>query len=370
MKKALYIIATLAVVACSKTEVYETAGNGELVVVPVSSNITKAAITDGVYPESNHLSLFAYHAPGVAANDATDDGATDYTKFVERYLYDTEYYYTGSDVYSTKIWAGLKSSYYWPITGSLVFAGYSLQAPTTEGERAESPKIGTKVEYTLASDKLEIEGYTQSLDPESTFDFLYFGRTDRSYNNRRTGAAIPLTFKHALSWITVKVMGGTGALVDGRKWAVKNVKLSGVKTIGDFTYTGTAAEPKVVWDNLLSAADTDFVIYDSEYTDKNNVKAGAKELTSSMEIIENVTDGTLVIPQAATTLLVTIQYNSPAGALITEIVDIDLADYTTTGWEAGKRYVYELSFSPQEITVAPRVETWPDPISANLPTNI
>lgn len=353
MKKALYIFAALAVAACAKSEVtYDTANDGELVVVPAASNITKAAITDGVYPEANHIALFAYHAPGV-----TSGAVSDYSKFVEKYLYDTEYYYTGTDA-STKIWSGLKSSYYWPITGSLVFAGYSLQAPTTEGERAESPKIGTSVAYTLADDKLEIEGYTQSLDPNETFDFLYFGRTNSSFNNRRTGEPIALTFKHALSWITIKVKGGEGALIDGRVWSVTNVKLAGVQTTGDFTYTGTADENKVEWTLPTEASDSEFVVYD-----------GSKPLTSAMEAVESVTNATLVIPQPATTLWVTIEYLSPAGDLIEENIDINLANYTTTGWEAGKRYIYELTFDPQEITVAPIVETWPDPITSAWPTN-
>ena len=346
MRKALYILAALAVVSCSKTETsFDNNVDSELVVVPVSSNITKAAIIDGVYPEENHISLFAFHAPEVASGTVAD-----YSKFVETYLYDTEYYYTGTEQ-STKIWSGLESSYYWPITGSLVFSGYSLQAPATTGERPKSPKIGTNVAYTLADDKLEIEGYTQSLDPESTFDFLYFGRTASSYNNRRTGEPIALEFKHALSWITIEVMGGEGALIEDHVWSVTNVKLAGVQNTGDFTYTGTATDTKVEWDTPTTASDAEFVVF-----------AGTKPLTDEMTAIENVTNATLVIPQPATMLYVTIQYLSPANDTITEVIEIDLSEYTTAGWEAGKRYTYKLTFAPSEIIVAPIVETWPDPI--------
>ena len=355
MKKALYILAALAVVACSKTETnYDADQNGELVVVPVASNITKAAITDGIYPEENHISLFAFHAPGFTAGEVS---AADYAKFVETYLYDTEYFYTGTQQ-STRIWAGLKSSYYWPITGSLVFAGYALQAPTTppttEGERVESPKIGTSVKYTLATDKLEIEGYTQSLDPDSAFDFLYFGRTPNSYNNRRTGDPIDLNFKHALSWITIEAVGGKGALVKDHGWSVTGVKLVGLQNTGDFTYTGTATENKVTWETPNTESTAEFVIFE-----------GSKPLSNKLTAIENVTNGTLVIPQPATTLCVTISYVSPADDVITEEIKIDLSDYTTGGWEAGKKYTYQLSFDPTEITVAPIVEKWPDPVVAS-----
>ena len=361
MKKFLYILAALAFVACSKTETnYDTTHNGELVVVPAASNITKAAITDGVYPESNHIALFAYHAPRVQAGEVQN-----YERFSDSYLYDTEYFYSGTEQ-STRIWSGLKSSYYWPITGSMVFAGYALQPPTATGERPESPKIGTNVTYTLTTDKLEIEGYTQSTDAASTFDFLYFGRTKNSYNNRRTGEPIALTFKHALSWITINVEGGNGALINGHVWSVANVKLAGIQTTGDFTYTGTATDETVNWVTPATPSTTEFVIYDSQYKDKDGNAVGAKPLTSAMTTVENVANGTLVIPQTAATLWVTISYVSPAGDVITEDIDIDLSDYTTDGWKAGKRYIYELTFDPQEIKVAPKVEAWPDPITSEL----
>lgn len=355
MKRILTILAAIAVVACSKTEVnYDSTVNGEILVAPVASTITKAAITNGVYPEENHLSLFSYHSPSVSVGTVSD-----YTKFSETYLYDTEYHYTGVDN-STRIWAGLNSSYYWPITGSLVFAGYSLQTPAT-GEKA-SPKIGKSVSYVLTDDQMKINGYVQSENTGKTFDLLYFGRTATSYNNRRDGAPIGLDFKHALSWITIKVKGGNGALIDGHKWSVTNVKLAGVQTTGDFTYTGTAAT-KVAWvtpsaESTVPANPSDVVIY-----------TGTKELTSTMTVIETVTDGTVVIPQGAKTLWVTIAYTSPAGDDITEVIDIPLSSYTAN-WVAGNRYTYELTFAPQEIKVAPVVETWPDPGSTTTwPTN-
>jgi hypothetical protein len=87
-----------------------------------------------------------------------------------------------------------------------------------------------------------------------------------------------------------------------------------------------------------------------------------------MTRIENVQAGTLIIPQAAKKLYVTIQYASPAGAQIKEVVEIDIPQYTAT-WEAGKKYTYQLTFSPQEILVAPKVDTWPVPTTTAWPSN-
>ena len=346
MKKSIYIILALAAaVACSKTDVvYDDAQTGEITVSPVAGNITKAAITNSVYPEANHIALFAYHAPGVKAG-----AVTDYSGFVEEYLSNTEYYFTGTSESSTRIWSGLNSSYYWPITGSLVFAGYSLPAPA-EGQTA-SASIGT-VSYDLATDKLEIKGYTQSANTAETFDLLYFGRTSTSYNNRRDGESIALTFDHALSWITIQVKGGAGALVSDRVWSVTDVTLKGVQTKGDFTYLGTAAAPasKVSWD-LTNATVADMKVYGNE----------PQGLTGAFADIETNPAGLVVIPQGAKTLEVKISYKSPAGDDIAETVEIDLAKYTTGGWEAGTRYIYQLTFDPQQILVTPQVSAWPNP---------
>lgn len=343
MKKPIYILLSIAaVLACTKTEVaYDDALTGEISISPVAGNITKGAITDGVYPESNHIALFAYHAPDVKAG-----AVTDYSGFEEVYLSNTEYYFTGTSESSTRIWSGLISSYYWPITGSLVFAGYSLPTPS-EGQTASTP-IGT-VSYDLATDKLEIKGYTQSANTAETFDLLYFGRTPNSYNNRRDGESISLEFDHALSWITIQVKGGDGALVDSRVWSVTDVTLKDVQTTGDFTYTGTAVAPasKVSWD-LTGTALADMKVYGTD----------SQQLTKDFADIEITPAGLVVIPQGAKKLEVKLSYKSPAGDDIAETVEIDLADYTTVGWEAGKRYTYQLTFDPKQIRVTPTVSEW------------
>ena len=346
MKKSIYILLALAAaVACSKTDVvYDDAQTGEITVSPVAGTLTKAAISNAIYPEANHIALFAYHAPGVKAGNVTD-----YSGFTEEYLSNAEYYFTGTSESSTRIWSGLNSSYYWPITGSLVFAGYSLPAPATAGQQSES--IGT-VTYDLATDKLEIKNYTQSANTAETFDLLYFGRTANSYNNRRNGESIPLTFDHALSWITIQIKGGNGALVNGRVWSVTDVTLKGVQTTGDFTYLGTATSPtpKATWTVDETAAGTDITVYGT----------ASQQLTGDFTNIETNPDGLVVIPQGAKKLEVKISYKSPAGDNIAETVELDLADYTTT-WEAGKKYTYQLSFDPKQILVTPQVSTWPNP---------
>lgn len=354
MKRALIILFALAAVACSKTDVtFDDTQSTPIALVPASGNITKAAITDGVFPTNNHIALYAYHSTQV---NAAADGQTltyaDYTKFDKQYFNGQEFYCKNN---SQAIWSGLPAQY-WPATGSMVFAGYSLE-PTEGKANDESFVRNGTASYTLSTDIFTLTGYTQSNVTSDTYDLLYFGRTDKSYSKNST--SVPVVFKHALAWIEIKVKGNTGSLVDGRVWAVTNVEFTGVETEGDFTYNGLAAgtadDPKAYWNNCSDAKN---VVVFNEDLDIDPERP-RQPLTSTATIIENVSHGTLVIPQTAKMLYVTVKYQSPANVEITEVVEVDIPS-VTTAWESGKKYIYELTFSPKEILIAPTVEVWPD----------
>lgn len=359
MKRALTIILALAAVACSKTDVtFDDTQSNEIALVPASGNITKAAITDGVFPTNNHIALYAYHSTQVnAPTTGTTLTYADYAKFDKQYFNGQEFYCKDD---SQVIWSGLPSQY-WPATGSMVFAGYSLEPTEGKANNEAFVRNGT-ASYTLSTDIFTLTDYTQSNVTSDTYDLLYFGRTDKSYSKNST--SVPVVFKHALAWIEIKVKGNTGSLVDGRVWAVTNVEFSGVETEGDFTYNGLAAgtadDPKAYWNNWSEAKD--IVVFNEDLTvdpETSNPTRLRQPLTATSTIIENEEHGTLVIPQEAKMLYVTVKYQSPADVEITEVIEVDIPS-VTTAWEAGKKYIYELTFSPQEILIQPTVELWPD----------
>lgn len=315
MKRALTILFALAAVACAKTEVtYENTHSNEIAIIPVSGKITKAAITDGIFRTDNHIALYAYWTADVAAGNLTTDA--DYNDFTKQYFNNTEFYCKNATSKGTKIWAGLQS-YYWPATGSLVFAGYSLDKPVAPN--VESRQNGTP-SYDLDTDCLIIDGYTQSNETDKTYDLLYFGRTTESYD--KNTISVPVVFEHALSWVEVQVKGGTGALIEGRTWAVTKVEFKGVASKGTFTYTGTATDEadRAVWSDQTVLPTAKSVIVFNEVIGTRTRQA----LTSEFAKIENVNAGTLVLPQTAKKLYVTVEYLSPAGDTITEVVEVNV----------------------------------------------
>lgn len=359
MKRALTILFALAAVACSKTDVtFDDTQSNEIALMPASGNITKAAITDGVFPTNNHIALYAYHSTQVnAASNGQTLTYTDYAKFDKQYFNGQEFYCKDNQ---QAIWSGLPAQY-WPATGSMVFAGYSLEPTVGKTNNEAFVRNGTAT-YTLSTDMFTLTDYTQSNVTSNTYDLLYFGRTDKSYSKNST--SVPVVFKHALSWIEIKVKGNAGSLVDGRVWAITNVEFREVQTKGNFTYNGlaagTAEAPKAYW-NSWSEAKNIVVFNEDTTTDPktSNPIRPRQSLTNSATIIENVSHGTLVIPQTAKKLYVTVKYQSPANVAITEVIEVNIPS-VTSAWESGKKYIYELTFSPQEILIAPTVEVWPD----------
>lgn len=365
MKKTIYILLSIAAaVACSKTEVaYDDALTGEISISPVAGNITKAAIDGETFPTTDHIALFAFHNPAQTATDVVSD----YVAFEQNeYLNDAEFHYNNqTDKQGAIAWSGLNSIYYWPITGSLVFAGHSLPAPATTGQASSS--IGT-VTYDLTDDYLKIAGYKQSTDTDVTFDLLYFGRDGKSYNNRREGTSVPIKFNHALSWITIEVKGEAGALVSGREWSITDLTIQGVNTYADFEFKGTAAgtaeDPKIKWtvkdsDDAGDEVDVaDMIVY-SNNTGKQ-LTSEYVDIEQSQTVDRNVVakKGIVVIPQPVKSLSVTIKYKSPAGDDIEETFPVELSTNAVENWEAGKHYTYQLKFSPEQILVTPTINGW------------
>ncbi len=349
MKRALTIIlAAAALMACTKTEqTFDGAQQSEIALTPVSGSMTKAAITDGVFPKNDHIGLYAFYTPTVEAGTVAD-----YTRFTTKFFNDTRFHCEAG----ATTWDGLDTDYYWPATGSLVFAGYSVYVPDDQNALA---KNGT-ASYDLATDQLNINGFVQSYDTRSTYDLLYFGRTKQSYSKNAT--SVPVQFSHALSWIEIQVKGNTGSLMgDDRTWRVTKVEFRGVDCKGDFRYRGTP-ETGSGTENFES------VMWRTNGPTKNIVVySGNQALTDSYKVIENVEAGTLVIPQAADKLYVTIEYASPAGDPIKEVVEVNIPASTPV-WKPGKKYTYQLTFSPQEILVAPQVDSWPGAVETAWPS--
>lgn len=345
MKKIISIVlGVAALAACTKTSVsYEQPG--EIALAPVTrANMTKAAITGTTFPTTNDMGVYAFYNAGKLVGTPKDEfltGSAAYlnnVKFVNR---------TG-----TGNWGGEKS-YYWPKTGSLVFAAYSPSA--------------ANLAYSAGEDKFSKADYVQSTDLANTVDLLWSPMTAKSHD--KTTTAVPMVFYHAMSWVTVQAVAANSE--SEGKFKVKSVKLNGIVNKGSFE----TAVDDIDW--TLSSAAVDV----KTLTVFNNDAYKEIPKMTPAEVLENVEKGTVVIPQSlgdAVTLTVVFSQVMPTGDWSADQTLTFKLNKCTVGepavalnkWDNGKHYIYTLNFNikgaagENEILIKPTLTDW-EKVTAN-----
>lgn len=324
MKKFFFsILAVGAIAACTKSEVqYEDAAS-QISFAPVASVATKAnvrgAIDGTTYPANESFYVWAYWQDVAAGND--NSAFTD----AKTYINGQEFKYA-----SGNLWQGRYQSYYWPKTGSLIFAALSpVDAPIDLGTATVSSK------HSLADNKFCFN-YSNPYETNKTVDLLWANNT-LSYSEATGKDGVPVKFNHALTWITFRVQGQTVAQDGG--FEINSLTLNSVNTYGQFNSFGNGA-----WGELGTAKD--YVVFN-----------GSQNLTGALVDLENSPKGTLVIPQtkADGNYTATLVYTNDLGDTpIVETINLNLG----SGWEMGKHYIYNITFTPNEILLVPEVAEW------------
>ena len=160
-----------------------------------------------------------------------------------------------------------------------------------------------------------------------------------SYNEVTAKDGVPVTFKHALTWITFKVLGDD--VTSNGNFVINNITMNDVLIAGTFTSNDRKWETS----NMIQ---------------KFPVFAGNRNLTTEPAVIENVERGTLIIPQVKadsdlTNYTATIEFTNNLGdEVINEVITVGLG----RGWEIGKHYTYTIKFTTSEILIEPEMEDW------------
>lgn len=335
MKKVLTIIAAVAVVACSKTEpVYEQ--GEEIIISPVSENTTKAMMPKGEFLGQS-FNVWSWHNPTPALGDAVGTfqaGLADNTTT----LYVNEKPFIKKNT-EKNLWGG-EVAYYWPNTGSLLFAGYHAPGLKDEQVTYTFTKNENKLVFSnVKQSAVTAEGYAD--------DIMYFNMTPSSYN--KVTNEVNLKFRHALSWITVTLAKRADPVIEA-EITIESVEFTSVSEKG----TGTVEKfSPIVWE----ASDAkDFNFTGLPLTLEYDMING-KEATKIYKLQEH-----LFIPQEIEGLLiVTYTVQSSDTSKFTEIYKVDLTtlkEGSHNNWEPGKHYTYNLSIGTDEILVTPSVEEW------------
>lgn len=363
MKK--FVIAALAIgamAACTKSNV-QFEQPGEISFQPVAQKATKAAVDGTFYPTD---AAYNFNVWAWWGNEAAGTELNSFDETITPYI--AKGTFAAKDNIS---WGGL-TPYYWPTTGSLVFAGYSPASAT-----------GT-FEYDIAANTLKITDYVQPNTISDAQDLMWFDVTDKSYDNNGT-AGVPVTFKHALSWLTFKFNLKDASTAP--MWTITDVQLVGIEDKASFT----AEKSKTpIW-TIATKSDEDKDVIDI-YSGTAYTVAYVAEGTVLPETDEsgtNVkTNAVLVIPQSCASgtpgtpgtpavpadaeLVITYNLKTYIGEnnyLTGQTVTLPLngTQITNDKWEPGKHYIYTITFGNNEILIAPEVTDWVDVPVDNIP---
>ena len=326
MKKILFsLLAIAAIASCAKTaDVYEE-GLVDIKLSPVTKLQTKAnflgAVDGIVYPTQENFDVYAYWKNVPAGAELFTDGSIFLKSLTE-----------GGAEFTNKgnYWGGI-DKYYWPKNGSLRFAAYSPAHLT--------------VDHAQVNDVYSVTGYTQPSKTAETWDFLV-APTSPAYSMMTATEKVAIEFQHALSWITLKVIAKDA---DAAKAIdIKEIIINGVNTKADFEASMLDGIQYSEWKNQSTPAD--YVVYN-----------GSQMVTQTLTEIENTVAGTVIIPQATTSVTVKYDQYGINGTADTPGMEDTLMlnlDTDNTPWEPGKHYIYNLIFSLDEILINPSVADW------------
>ncbi len=332
MKKIFFsFLAIAALASCAKTEIAYVEADSEIKLMPATSLATKAnvnGVIDGTaYPTAENFDVYGYWSADWNGNGAVVD-----------YLLTNE---GGAEfAHENGTWAGL-TPYHWPKDGSLKFAAYS---PASEN-----------FAHDYATDTYSKVGFSQKSNTAETIDLL-FAKTTADYTSMTAAAGVPVVFEHALAWITLEVVAADATAAQA--FDIKKVTIEDVYTQADAKIAMADGIQAGEWSNHAAAAP--YVVFENDTPQR---------VTETAAAIESTAKGTIVIPQAPTTVTINYDQNQLAGtaALKDQTIVLDLALEGDKVWEPGKHYKYFLIFGLDEILISPVVVDWEDAANTEVP---
>ena len=360
MKKffALAAIAVLALASCSNNTLDPQSQKArEINFNTVANKATRAPITGTTYSYNcPAFGVFAYYlASGNWNTAAANSSAVSYMNNV------TVSFDDGIDIWKPS------STYYWPLQGKLTFIAYSPAVGETG-----APTSATFSNAGL----LTLSGFTVNSTVADQVDLLYSSiNADKeaneapyvdagNYKNSGEVTGVNIKFKHALSQVIFKAKAADDVYAAGLSFKIDSIVVNAPSTATSMTVSNPA-------DNDESATIT---TWNSPSTPANFVVSGAAfpEAANTYltdEFSDPIGDALLMIPLTSfegTNYNVRVRYtlyrldgNVNLGSKAVNI-KFDDVDDVVTAWQAGKKYVYNLTIDLQKIYFNPTITDWVD----------
>lgn len=348
MKKLFYFAAAaVALAACAKNEVIPVnSGENQEITFNVAPK-TKADPDEHGHNEFGKGNKFASWAYYLGPNKTWKDNSADAKEYI-----------SGATIsYNTteKVWKADKS-YYWPKDGGkLTFFAYSLN-------KDDLNLAGGDSGFSCGASQGIHGGIHGAIDlqanPNTDFLVADIAKDKESNENVHFTNGVPTLFRHRLSSVAF-------AIKTGAAYANKAFSLTGI-TIHNISHYGSYGQlPK----ELFAASGTD---YDPIFF------SATQGITTDFANVESV-DKYIFIPQIfedksyveVNYTITTTVGSSPVTENVTKTIQLNTlfpTKYDTSdppkviggGWEMGKKYTINLTFTLDEILWDPAVQKWED----------
>ena len=358
-------IAGMALVGCTKNELAQSVAEQQEITFadPVAHTVTKVDLVPATYPTGTGFSVFAYyHKDLYATAKANTSNFTAYMRETEgvAVTHSTTSFSFNSETYDA-YWAP-STAYYWPKDGYLTFSAYS---PTTAMDHAE-------IDYNITNG-ITITDYVVKTDLSNQYDLMLSNRiidqqsTSMGVNvGTTTYDGVQVAFNHVLSAVKFTVntdITYTGYTITLNSLTVKNAYTTGTltqfadinavavgdvwgttqKTIGNYSVTSTDAVLSTTTTTFSDETDADLVLLPQQLTHSGSEKVVA-------------------------TIVYTVK-SSDSGATPIQYTKDLVLDNTVGGtgvWDAGSRYIYNITIGMDKIVFAPIVTGWADGGTSSL----
>lgn len=337
MKKlfVLSCVALATLASCSKSEDIEAPQAQKEIAFNVATDKSRAPISGTDFP-AIPMYVSAYNSVG----GKYFEGKT-FTKDVD-------------------VWKG---GQYWPINGVTSFLAYAVN-PSTDAAKAVvgtatwGDKYADKVEFSVA------DGFYNSSETDTTpyTDLLY---ASGEQAKEKDYTSVSMTFKHTGAWVVFNVKLGadlTGAKVTLNKFQLANIFKGGKLVVDNTTYAGAKAS----WDfEGVRAADYDV----QSFTTLTQLKADTKDPQGNVTAKGDYTFGAIIPEQNQTAIkfnytLASSDTDNPAFTAQTATYEYPLSRFDK--WVMGKKYVYDITITFNEIEIKPSVTDWGTPSESDV----
>ena len=328
MKKlfVLSCVALATLASCSKSEDIEAPQAQKEIAFSVATDKSRAPISGTDFP-AIPMYVSAYNSVG----GKYFEGKT-FTKDVD-------------------VWKG---GQYWPINGVTSFLAYAVN-PSTDAAKAVvgtatwgQDKYADKVVFNIANGFYNPETTTvgeQTVSVMTPYVDLLYASGEQAKEKDYT--KVPMTFKHTGAWVVFNVKLAenlSNAKVTLKKFQLAQIFNKGTLTIDNTIYPGAKAS----WAFTPS----------NEQSNPNPADYDVQSFTAKDLSTTDYTFGAIIPEQNQTAIKFEYTLTSTNQAFDSQTATYEYPLSRFDKWEMGKKYVYNITITFEEIEIAPEVKEW------------